>query len=165
MSRVVRLRGERTRFTLSTEVAALAAKFRSASLDVVTYGELQRLVGNSDPKRAIPSARRVLLRENIIIATVRGVGVRRLTEEEAALSFAASAPEKIRRASRRELRNLRAAMHDPTKVSAGTMARAEAARTLMQFVKYGADNQRQLNRAAPGASPHSVALLAKLFGP
>lgn len=116
--------------TLSPETEALLAALKSVPLGgEISYRTLSAAVGrpvNGPARSSLNSARRIALRElGVAFTAVRGVGLRRITADEAP-GMGATARSRIRSTAKRATRGIRAVVAASNGVSPEVQRRVSA---------------------------------------
>ena len=96
-------------FVAGLDAQEIAKRLRKAAVgEVVTYAELDALIGRDSRAHGLRTARKELVRERIVFGTVLNEGIKRLASSEI-VDAGRSVVRKINRASKRGIKTLAAA--------------------------------------------------------
>ncbi len=146
---------EREMFKASVEAQMLAEAFAETEVDeVLTYEEMSTLIGRDvrEIRHVIETARRRLLRENgAVFASVRNVGVKRLSPDET-VDESESVAKRSRNANRKALRLLGTIEYEKLTGDKRNEYTALQAQARIVDLTLRARNKRKLEALASGDS-------------
>lgn len=143
---------DRPRFELSADTRLVAQRLRAVGIgETITYAALAAEIGRPVERSTLQSARRVLLRDHMIVfGAVHRVGLKRL-DDDGIVSTSAETAASIRRKAERGVATL-ACVRDFTGLSTGQQLRHTAAAATLCAIAQMA-SEKQLAKVETRISP------------